>query len=197
MCMHHTHTMLIEGREVACTIRKVRGCMRITLRVRNDGTLSLSMPWWMSRAGAVRYLTSQEAWIQKTLRAVGGGVSPSNLKEVRAREDAHHKKYKEEARALVYARLAEVNKQYGFTWGRVAIRKNATRWGSCSGKRNLNFDYRILFLPPHLQEYLVAHELCHLKEMNHSPRFWALVAITVPRWRVCRTELKRTPRVVS
>ncbi len=99
-------------------------------------------------------------------------------------------KYKEEARALVKEKLLYWNQFYGYTYQRIAIKDHKTRWGSCSKKGNLNFNYRIVFLPPHLVDYLIVHELCHLGEFNHSPAFWALVGKTVPDWEKRRTELK-------
>lgn len=80
---------------------------------------------------------------------------------------------------------------YGVTWGRVTIRNTVSRWGSASRAGNLNFNYRVLFLPPHLAEYVLVHELCHLRELNHSPRFWALVAETIPDWKERRRALRR------
>ncbi|NBS67881.1 M48 family peptidase [bacterium] len=71
-----------------------------------------------------------------------------------------------------------------------AVPTGRTRWGSCSKRGNLNFNYRILFLPPHLADYLIVHELCHLKEFNHSPRFWALVAQGCPNYHACKKELR-------
>lgn len=76
----------------------------------------------------------------------------------------------------------------------MAVRDQRTRWGSCSSLGNLNFNYRILFLPQHLQDYLIVHELCHLAEMNHSHRFWARVAEMVPEYRVYRRELRAFDR---
>ncbi len=89
-------------------------------------------------------------------------------------------KHKEAARAFVHRKLEEHNQQYGFTWGKVAIRDQRSRWGSCSKKGNLNFSYRVALLPEDLADYVIVHELCHLREFNHSPSFWALVARTIP-----------------
>lgn len=106
----------------------------------------------------------------------------------RSRRD--YAKYKEVARALVQGRLADFNQVYGFTWGRVAIRNQKSRWGSCSKKGNLNFSYRIALLPRELADYVIVHELCHLGEFNHSPRFWALVARACPDHRALRARLR-------
>lgn len=102
-----------------------------------------------------------------------------------------YRAHKDRARHLVLARLIELNRHYGFSYGRVTVRNQRSRWGSCSSKGNLNFNYRILFLPPALQDYIIAHELCHLKEFNHSPAFWELLSKSVPDHRMLRKELRR------
>lgn len=106
-------------------------------------------------------------------------------------QSSHYLKHKEAARALVVARIAVLNQTYGFRVGRIAIRNQKTCWGSCSSLGNLNFNYRILFLPPHLQEYVIVHELCHLAEFNHGKNFWTLVARVVPEYRAHKRELAR------
>ena len=102
----------------------------------------------------------------------------------------HYLKHKEAARALVHDRLVHHNEHYGLAWNRVAIRNQRRSWGSCTSLRNLNFSYRILFLPQHLQDYIIVHELCHLVELNHGPNFWALVAERVPEHQQCRRDLR-------
>ena len=99
---------------------------------------------------------------------------------------------REQARTLVENRLSVINKYYGFRINRVAIKNTTTRWGSCSSKGNLNFNYKIIYLKPELADYLIVHELCHLGELNHSKRFWALVAKTVPNYAKITKELKQT-----
>src|SRR3989339_1317391 len=87
---------------------------------------------------------------------------------------------KEYARAFVHNRLQVLNQHYRFDYKRVSIRNQKTRWGSCSKRGNLNFNYRIVSLPIHLADYVIVHELCHLEEFNHSQNFWNLVARAIP-----------------
>ena len=102
-----------------------------------------------------------------------------------------YKKHKESARALAHARVAHFNSFYNFPVGRISIRNTKTRWGSCSKKGNLNFNYKILFLSSHMTDYIIVHELCHLKEFNHSQNFWDLVAKIVPEHKAIRSELRK------
>jgi hypothetical protein len=106
---------------------------------------------------------------------------------------------KETARTLVLERLEHFRKfyatnntahGYAFKVGRVSIRNQKTRWGSCSKTGNLNFNYRIVLLPPRLCNYIIVHELCHLGEFNHSSKFWSLVALACPDYAEIRAELK-------
>lgn len=100
-------------------------------------------------------------------------------------------KHREAARALVHARLAHYNQLYGYRYKKVFIRNTRSRWGSCSSKGNLNFNYRVALLPPELADYIIVHELCHLAEFNHGPQFWALVARVMPAHRALRKALRQ------
>ncbi|MFA6190292.1 MAG: M48 family metallopeptidase [Candidatus Staskawiczbacteria bacterium] len=102
-------------------------------------------------------------------------------------------KKREQARRFATERINYFNKFYGFKVNRIAIKNTSTRWGSCSSRGNLNFNYKIIYLRPALADYLIVHELCHLGELNHSKRFWALVSKTIPDYIIINKELKRTP----
>ena len=90
---------------------------------------------------------------------------------------------KEKVLGLVNAKIEKFNRLYNYSFNRVSIRNQKTRWGSCSSKKNLNFNYRIMYLPDEIADYIVVHELCHLEEFNHSRKFWDLVERGVPDYK--------------
>ena len=99
----------------------------------------------------------------------------------------HHPVLKDEVIGLAdgYCRMLDVS------YGLVSVRTQRTRWGSCSARGNLNFNLRMLALPPGLISYVVAHEVCHLKVPNHSASFWELVGMLHPGYRAARSDLKK------
>ena len=101
---------------------------------------------------------------------------------------------REHARALVHERIRHFNDVYGFKIGKVFIKNHKSRWGSCSAKGNINFNYKILFLPTEIVDYIIVHELCHLVEFNHSERFLSLVVRTIPDHKRRRRHLRLIER---
>lgn len=95
----------------------------------------------------------------------------------------HYVLHKEMARELILARLVHFNAHYNLEYKRVSIRNQRRCWGSCTSLKNLNFSYKLLFLPEHLCDYIIVHELCHLQELNHGRAFWRLVAQQVPDYK--------------
>lgn len=104
---------------------------------------------------------------------------------------AEYENNKEQTRTLVIQKIIEFNTFYHFNFGRISIRNQRSRWGSCSKKRNLNFNYRLALIPNALVDYVVVHELCHLGEFNHSKDFWNLVAQTIPNHVEIRKQLHK------
>ena len=102
---------------------------------------------------------------------------------------------KEAARAVVHERVGHFMQHYGprhgIVVGKIAIRNQRSRWGSCSRKGNLNFNYKVAFLSPEARDYVIVHELCHVKEFNHGRGFWELVGETVPEYKAIRRKMRR------
>lgn len=106
----------------------------------------------------------------------------------------HYRAHKELARAVILERVSYFNQYYNFSYNRIAIRNQRRCWGSCTSLKNLNFNYKLYFLPPHLRDYVIVHELCHLAELNHGKQFWARVAEVIPDYKMHVRELKALER---
>lgn len=184
VCMQYKRKLEVDGKTIEYTLKKRRKQRNCSLAVQREGRITLTVPYWISLKRAEKFVFEKRNWLFSMLSKNPQIVTDSERKSL-------YVQHKESARVFVHQRLVELNKAYGFTYNRVAIRVNSSRWGSCSVNKNLNFDYRILFLPPHLQDYLIVHELCHLKEMNHSKDFWMLVAQTLPNHKKLRKELQK------
>ena len=98
--------------------------------------------------------------------------------------------YRGEARRIIAVRVREFAAVLGVTYSRLTIRDGRSRWGSCSSLGGLNFSWRLILAPPEILDYVVIHELAHLRELNHSPRFWAIVAAHCPDYRKHQRWLK-------
>jgi predicted metal-dependent hydrolase len=104
---------------------------------------------------------------------------------------AIEKWYRAEAARQLPPRVHELARRDGLTFRRIFIKGQKTRWGSCSSLGNLNFNWRLMMCPPEVIDYIIIHELCHLREMNHSPRFWKLVEERCPDYKERKAWLKQ------
>ncbi len=182
-------TIIFSGFMIIPTyiVRRSLRARSVRLSVYPDGRVTVSAPRFVSLRRIQQFVESRAGWIGERMnffRARGVPIADP------ARAKTSYLKHKEAARTLVHDRLAYVNQVYGFSYKRVCIKNQRTRWGSCSKKGNLNFSYRLLFLPLHLADYVIVHELCHLKEMNHAPAFWELVSRACPTYVELRRELR-------
>jgi len=111
----------------------------------------------------------------------GSVVLPA--KEDLAKEELFDRWLYGKAKEYIPVRVNELSELYGFTFNKVRVKKLKSRWGSCSSKKNLNFNYRLMHFNTKIIDYVIIHELCHLKEMNHSEKFWSLVAEKEPNYK--------------
>ena len=170
------------------SLRRSSQSRAIRVLVNQEGRVTVTAPLRTSRTLLLRILTAQTVWILKKRDQF---LTPSFRTPKLAGSDQEFKEYKKKALELVETKLQYWNQHYGFRYNQVNVRNQSTRWGSCSAKGNLNFHYRIIFLPEHLADYLIVHELCHLKAFDHSVHFWTLVEKTIPDFRACRKALKK------
>lgn len=167
----------------------------LKILVYKSGRVVLTRPKYVSLKQAERYLDTKLQWLEKTLSSFNIKL-PLDLNKDLGLEKEHYKNYKERARVMIEKRTAEINLHYGFKYKKISIRNQRTRWGSCSKAGNLNFNYRLFFLSNEEMDYVIAHELCHLKEFNHSPKFWKLVEEFCPNYKAIRRKIKKLPDFV-
>lgn len=167
------------------TVQVIR-CRRksIGIRVTDGGEVIVRAPLRTPDAEIRRVLESKRAWIEKTLEKVNSRAQTPKL-TVGEIEDLADRALKE-----IPPRVKMWAGRIGVTCGRITIRNQKTRWGSCSAKGNLNFNCVLMLCPEAVLDYVIVHELCHRKELNHSPRFWAEVAKVMPDYRQRRKWLK-------
>ncbi|OGG39727.1 hypothetical protein A3A21_00105 [Candidatus Jorgensenbacteria bacterium RIFCSPLOWO2_01_FULL_45_25b] len=158
---------------------------RLTLY--SDGRFVVTVPQRMRDGFVEEFLLRKARWIFKKLEYIKRFSDKTFLGGGR-REFLKHKD-----RALAFAeeRARYFNARYSFEYKRITIRNQKTRWGSCSKKGGLSFNYRIALLPQRCADYIIVHELCHLREFNHSRKFWELVALSFPDYLEIRKDIKK------
>lgn len=153
----------------------------IALQITQEGEILVRVPMNLSQSQIEAIVEEKRPWLEEHLakvqrqQAENQQAGSLSTEEVRALAN----------RAVDYIpkRVAHFAPLVGVSYGRITIRNQRSRWGSCSGKGNLNFNCLLMLAPPEVLDYVVVHELCHRKEMNHSPRFWAEVERVLPNWR--------------
>ncbi len=164
-------------------VRKSARARYMRLSVHADGAVVVTVPRIFRGGNIDHFVAMHDAWIQRALARVRG-------KRVIRIARADIARLKREAHTLTERLSAEYAARYGLTHAAISVRAQKSRWGSCSKKGNLSFNYKIAALPRHLAEYVVVHEVCHLSAFDHSKRFWDLVAREVPDHKARRKELR-------
>jgi hypothetical protein len=149
-----------------------RRARRYILRVLDDGSLRVTVPRWGSQREALRFVEASQAWIaDQRARRLARSRHPA-LDDAAARS---------RARVELPGQLLHLAALHGIDVRRVSIRNQRSRWGSCSRQGSISLNWRLVLVPDFVREYVMLHELMHRREMNHSPRFWRLVAAACPR----------------
>lgn len=163
-----------------------RRARRYILRVLSDGTLRVTLPRWGSRREAQAFVAASAAWVAR---------QRAHLERVRrerlTRDPAADRAARQRAARELPAQLLRLAATHGIDVRGVSIRDQRTRWGSCSRAGRITLNWRLVLTPDFVREYVLLHELMHRRELNHSRRFWRLVAACCPRVDEARTWLRR------
>lgn len=168
-------------------IRSSRKTM--VLEVTGEGKVIVRAPKRMPQTEIERFVQDKSFWIEKSLEKMQsrkqerGSLEKLSMEEIRRLAD--------EALRVLPEKTSFFARKVGVTYGKITIRNQKSRWGSCSAKGNLNYNCLLMLAPEEVQDYVVVHELCHRKEMNHSDRFWNEVEKVLPDYRERREWLKK------
>ena len=149
----------------------------IAIQIQPNGQVLVRCPKRMANADVEAFVNSKRSWIEMHLAKI-------EESEITHYTEQDVVRFREQTRKAVTERVAHYAPIVGVSYNRITIRAQRTRWGSCSSKGNLNFNCLLALVPPEVLDYVVVHELCHRKELNHSARFWKEVERVLPDYRV-------------
>ena len=156
----------------------------LAIEIKSDGSVIVRAPMRCPRRDIERFLLEKSGWIDEHRAKILDRRKQEEANPVSALTDAQLRGLKKRAALVIPERVAHFAPLVGVDYGSITIRSQKTRWGSCSSKGNLNFNCLLLLAPPEVLDYVVVHELCHRKQMNHSPRFWAEVGRVLPDYKI-------------
>jgi predicted metal-dependent hydrolase len=166
---------------------------RYVIRVRDDGSVRVTVPRWGSKREAQAFAQREQAWIDRQRRHLEAERQRLNAAPAPAPSDTDDR-LRDRAKRELPARLFELAAQHGLGVARVSVRNQKSRWGSCSRAAHICLNWRLIRMPDFVRDYVMLHELMHLKRMDHSPRFWKLVSKACPDYEAARRWLRAHAR---
>ena len=180
-------TLLAPAAPVALVFIRHPRARRYVIRVADDGSVRVTVPRWGSKREAAAFADEQRAWIEKQRRRADRERSKPRPAPMPADEE---RALRERATRELPPRLLELAARHGVTVTRVSVRNQRWRWGSCSRSGLICLNWRLVRMPDAVRDYVLIHELMHLKRMDHSPKFWKLVAEACPDFEASRAWLR-------
>lgn len=184
--VHISHPLfqtIIGGVDVEVTVIKSNR-KTVAIQVNSDLSVTIRVPRRATQRDIQRIFKEKEAWILKHIEDIRQRKAEYELYAPERLTDNEIHELADKALKYIPERVAYFAKQIGVDYGNITIRNQKTRWGSCSSKGNLNFNCLLMMTPPEIIDYVVVHELCHRKEMNHSKAFWSEVEKVLPEYKV-------------
>ena len=163
----------------------------LSLQMKPDGHLVVRAPHRTSDRQIRQFVENNSAWIQKHRELIEQRRRQEEMNPPPAITKETLERLRSLASETIPPRVSYYANLMGVSYGRITIRAQKSRWGSCSAKGNLNFNCLLMLTPPEVQNYVIVHELCHRKQMNHSPAFWREVEQIMPEYRRHRLWLKK------
>lgn len=160
----------------------------LTIEVKSGPEVIARAPYRMPEVEIRRFIEQKSSWIERSIEKIRMQQDSRDAQPKLSLEEIQN--LADQALEVLPGKAAYYAKLVGVTYHRITIRNQKSRWGSCSSKGNLNFNCLLMLTPKEVQDYVVVHELCHRKEMNHSQNFWAEVKKVLPEYKKAENWLK-------
>jgi predicted metal-dependent hydrolase len=165
---------------------------RYLIRVKGDGSVRVTIPRSGSRRYAELFADEHRSWIERQRARIGATrdrrleYTPEAIEELRL-----------QAWAMLPPQLHRLAANHGLVVSRVSVRDQRSRWGSCSPSGHICLNWRLMLMPDHVREYVLIHELMHLRRLDHSRHFWRLVAHACPGYKQARQWLRENRHLLE
>lgn len=151
----------------------------LSLKLDKNGVLQVKAPFFVTQKQIDLFIEKHRDWIEKQQAKIPEKLSESEITHLIS-----------EAKKYIFPRVQELAELHGFSYEKIRITRAQTRWGSCSSRKTLSFSYRLMQHPKQCIDYVIIHELCHLRQMNHSAKFWQEVENIIPDYKKAEKLLK-------
>lgn len=189
--MELTLTLPNNGTQISLPAELIRSKRRsISITVKPGGKIIIRAPKLIPQTAILSFVYEKSAWILSNYEKQKDIIPQNKCAAKDSATLALEKRYREAAKEYIPKRVAYYHTMTGGHYEKICIRDQQTRWGSCSARGTLSFNFRLMMAPPRVLDYVVVHELCHLTHMNHSKDFWQMVESILPDYRIYRKWLK-------
>ena len=178
-------SITIKGQSILYELRKTSKARSIRLRIQGAGELVVSAPTLVPSILVDQFVKQKGEWILNKIVL----MKEKNKDKIHITDPKEKRAIRQKAIVSVLEKVKKWNAGLGYEISKITVKEQKTCWGTCNRDKQLNFNWKLGLLPDHLVDYVVVHELCHLKELNHSPRFWKLVENLMPDYKRRKKEL--------
>lgn len=186
-------TITLASHEIPYTLRRSGRSRGMRLSIKQDAEVVVTAHSLMPEFLIRQFLKQKADWIVEKLEL----MKKRNKDKIQITDKKHKQEIRDKAIVSVLTKVKKWNESLGFDVKKITVKEQKTCWGSCTRHKHLNFNWKLGLMPDHLVDYVVVHELCHLKHFDHSRQFWALVATMIPDYKERRRELNAKGLMIS
>lgn len=186
-------TIAVNAHDISYTLKRSGRCRGVRLSIQPNGDILVTAHTLLPEFLIRQFIKNKADWLLEKLTI----IQARNKDKVHITNKKQKQEIRDKAIISVLTKVKKWNENLGFEVKKITVKEQKTCWGSCTRHKHLNFNWKLGLMPDHLVDYVVVHELCHLKHFNHSKKFWDLVATMIPDYKARRKELNEKGLMIS